>query len=86
MPVVFSDYAIDDLKKLDGTVKRIFIRAAETLGDLPPRRHLRHGLPFLIKEVGQGRIVYDVENGDIQILRCFSTHAKYEKWYKSYLS
>jgi len=84
MTVVYSDFAIADLVKMDESVKLIFFKACEALGDLPPCRHMRHGLPYLIKEVGQGRIVYDTVNGEVQIYRCFATHDRYEKWYKSY--
>ena len=47
---------------------------------MPPGRHLKFGLAYNIEDVGQGRIVYQVKNDTIYIIRCFSTHKEYEKW------
>ncbi|MCX6768141.1 MAG: hypothetical protein NTY90_05465 [Candidatus Micrarchaeota archaeon] len=52
---------------------------------MPPRRHLRFGLPYNVEEVTeQARFVYEREAGRITVVRCFATHKEYEKWYKSF--
>lgn len=55
----------------------------KTLEHRKPPAHLKHGLPYHKEEVGQGRIIYDICSDTIYIVRCFTTHKEYEKWYKS---
>lgn len=52
---------------------------------LPPRRHLKFGLPFWVENVTQqARCVYAIEGNIVHIARCFATHKEYENWYKSF--
>jgi hypothetical protein len=70
---------------MDGSIVKIFLKHFDKISEIPPRRHLRFGLPFNVEEVTkQARFTYDNENNTIIILRCFSTHKEYEKWYKSF--
>ena len=47
-------------------------------------RHLKHGLPFFVEEVGQFRIAFK-ERADLGQKRVIfvGNHKDYEKWYKS---
>jgi len=52
---------------------------------MPPRRHLRFGLPFNVEDVTkQARLVYEIEEDNFYVLHCFATHKEYEKWFNSY--
>lgn len=85
MEVEFSETAIKDLEDMDKATYTAFRKYLQKIAMMPPRRHMRHGLPFNIEEVGQGRIAYQVddENGTLYIIRCFCDHKEYEKWYSS---
>ena len=85
MKVEVSKRADYDLSKMDGSIVNLFLKHFDKIGEIPPRRHLRFGLPFNVEEVTkQARFIYNDENNTITILRCFSTHKEYEKWYKSF--
>jgi len=52
---------------------------------MPPRRHMRFGLPFNVVNVtDQARLIYYVEVETLFVLRCFDKHKDYEKWYKTF--
>jgi hypothetical protein len=85
MKIVFSEKAEKELDDTDQSLKRLFIKHAEKIALMPPRRHLRFGLPFNVEEVTrQARIVYNIEEDACFILHCFKTHKEYERWYKSF--
>jgi mRNA-degrading endonuclease RelE of RelBE toxin-antitoxin system len=84
METEFFDEAEDDLDKMDQAHRKLFIKHIEKISNMQPRRHLRFGLPFNVEEVGQGRIAYDIKNDVLYIVRCFTSHKDYEKWYKSF--
>jgi mRNA-degrading endonuclease RelE of RelBE toxin-antitoxin system len=84
MEVRISEKAEKDLDGMDASARKLFIRHIEKISGMPPRRHRRFGLPFNVEEVGQGRIVYSVEKDSVNILRCFTAHKEYEKWYLSF--
>ena len=47
------------------------------------RRHLKYGEPFFVDEVGQYRIVYEINNEEIVILVLFiGKHKDYENYLK----
>jgi mRNA-degrading endonuclease RelE of RelBE toxin-antitoxin system len=83
MNVVYQDEAREDLKKMDGHERQFFHYHVKKLAELPPRRHLKYGVPVHVDNVGQGRIIYQIENETLYILRFFTDHKDYEKWYKS---
>lgn len=84
IPVIVADKARRDLRRMDKAAARIFVKHIDKISGLPPRRHLKHGLPFSVDEVGGGRLVYEFSDGALLIIRCFASHTEYEKWYKSY--
>ncbi len=51
---------------------------------MPPRKHLKHGVPFFKENVDQGRIAYQVEGDTIYIVRCFKHHKEYDKWLSTF--
>jgi hypothetical protein len=70
---------------MDGVLRIFFKRHIEKVALLPPRRHLKFGLPWLVEAVThQARLVYRFRDNECQILRCFAMHKEYERWYKSY--
>lgn len=81
--VDFDEDALKDLEAMDGSVFDHFNKHFDKMAKKPPRRHLKHGVSFHTEEVGQGRIVYDMRNDTLYIVRCFTAHKEYEKWYKS---
>lgn len=76
----FKDEARDQLKALDGSVRSHFWKHILKISRLPPRRHLKHGRPYFVDNVGQGRITYGYEDGLLIINGCFATHKDYDKW------
>ncbi len=85
MKILFFESAEKELEKLDKATNMLFGKHIEKIALMPPRRHLKFGLPFNVEEATkQARIVYKIEDETISIIHCFSTHKEYEKWYKSY--
>ena len=85
MEVFFSEKAEKELDEMDKKLRLLFLKHAEKMAKIPPRKHLKFGLPFNVENVTkQSRIVYGREGGKIYILHCFKTHKDYEKWYKSF--
>lgn len=85
MELIFSDNAKKELESLPPDLKPIFLKHLEKIQKIPPRRHMRHGVPYHVEEVTkQARIVYHLEGEDIYVTHCFKSHKEYERWYKSY--
>lgn len=85
MELSLSPKADGDLEKMDSKLRSFFIKHFEKLETMPPRRHLRFGLPYNVENVTeQARFVYETEGETATVLRCFTTHKEYEKWYKSF--
>ena len=85
MKIVFSEKAEKELDDTDQNLRKLFIKHAEKIASMPPRRHLRFGLPFNVEKVTrQARIVYNTEEDICYILHCFKTHKEYERWCKSF--
>jgi hypothetical protein len=84
MDVKYYELAEKDLDSMDDATYILFDKHIDKISHLPPRRHLKFGMPFNVEEIGQGRIVYNVKNEILYIIRCFRTHKEYEKWYKSF--
>jgi hypothetical protein len=83
MKTSFSEKARRELDGMTHNLQIIFIKHVEKIGEMHPRRHLKHGYPYYVEEVGgQGRIVYQLEGGEILIGHCFTDHKEYERWYK----
>jgi len=85
MNAVFSGNAEKELDEMEKSLRSIFIKHAEKIAEMPPRRHMRFGLPFNVEEVTkQARIIYNFEDDICYILHCFKSHKEYERWYKSF--
>ena len=83
MEIEYSEHAVKVLIKMDKATQVEFICHIEKMAEMPPRKHLLFGKPYNVEKVGQGRIVYQIEDNTMFITRCFTTHKEYEKWYKS---
>ena len=85
MRVEFSANAVSDLDGMDASVRRFFLNHAGKLSRMPPRRHLRFGLPYCVEDVTrQARLIYTVDAETLYVIRCFATHEAYEKWFKAF--
>jgi len=85
MKIVFSEKAEKELDAAEQSLRKLSIAHAEKVAAMPPRRHMRFGLPFNVEEVTkQARIVYQTENDACYILHCFKSHKDYERWHKSF--
>ena len=81
----FSEKARSDLDSMTQDMRVIFVKHAEKLENMPPRRHMRHGLPCYVEEVTkQARMIYGIKCDEIEILHCFTDHKEYERWYKGF--
>ena len=82
MDVVFSPNAQTDLDIMDASLRKLFLKHIEKISTMPPRRHLRFGIALFVENITkQARMIYDLDLGAMLVLRCFSTHKEYEKWY-----
>ncbi len=87
MKIRISEKAEDELDKMESELRALFMKHIEKLGQMPPRRHLKFGLPFNVEDVTkQARMVYHTDEKDetLYVLRCFKDHKEYERWYKSF--
>ncbi|MBS3060025.1 MAG: hypothetical protein J4432_00770 [DPANN group archaeon] len=85
MEIEFSELALKQLGNMDKHLQTLFYKHAEKLQNLPPRRHMKFGMPFNVEEVTkQARMLYDIEENTMYITRCFATHKDYEKFFTSY--
>jgi len=83
--VVFTETADADLRDADANLRKFFIKHVEKISRQLPARHLRFGVPYFVEEVTrQTRLVYEVKNDTIFVVRCFANHKDYEKWFKSF--
>jgi len=81
-----SELALKDLEQMDNSLKKFFVKHVEKIANMPPRRHMRLGLPWHVEEVTkQARLVYNEDDENLRIIRCFATHKEYEKWYKTFI-
>lgn len=86
MKVKLSPWAEEDIKGFDKQLKEYFKNHFLKIGQMPPRRHLKHGLPFFVEGVTkQARFAYCEEGEYFFVLRCFATHKEYERWYGQFL-
>jgi len=83
--VEFSEEAKEEFKNMEQQLQLFFKTHLEKLKNVPPRRHLKFGLPHHVENVTkQTCLVYDMYEDRIYVVHCFATHKEYEKWYKSY--
>jgi hypothetical protein len=87
MQIIFDEDARKDLKKMDRSERILFHEHVKKLVETGPRRHFGHGIDAFKENVGSdGRMpfMWDYDGETLRILRCFTDHKDYEKWYKSY--
>jgi mRNA-degrading endonuclease RelE of RelBE toxin-antitoxin system len=85
LEVIFSRKAQKDLDSIDLSIKKIIFALIEKNAPNPLGMHMRHGLPFFVENATrQARIIYNQEDKNLLILRCFQTRKQYEKGYKSF--
>lgn len=85
MELIFSDAAKKELEALTQDLKTVFLKHLEKMQEMPPRRHMKHGIPCHVEEVTkQARIVYQLQDENIFVIHYFGSHKEYERWYKSY--
>lgn len=85
MNIAFSEKAEKELGTMDKSLKKLFVKHAEKISLMPPKRHMKFGLPFNVEEVTrQSRMIYKIKEKSCYILHCFKTHKEYERWYKSF--
>lgn len=71
-------------EKLDATVQARIYKKIQQLKTGIASRHLQHGLPYFVEEVGGYRIAYKTDEATKTRQVCFSgSHKDYEKWFKS---
>lgn len=83
LSIYLEEAAENDLDWMDSATYEMFMKHLEKIERMPPRRHFKFGLPVHVDNVGQGRIIYQMEDEALYIIRCFADHKDYEKWYKS---
>ena len=85
MRVFYTENSEADLQGMDNVLRKYFIKHTEKISKELPRRHMQFGLPYYVEEVTrQARLVYEVKNESLYVIRCFAAHKEYEKWYKSF--
>ena len=85
MTVIFHAMAEEELDSMDRELRRLFFKHIDKVVQMPPRRHMRLGVPYYVEKVtNKARLVYEKEEGEVTIYHCFATHKEYEKWFKSF--
>ena len=85
MKIRISEKAERELDEMEPKLRELFVKHMEKLIDMPPRRHLKFGMPFDVEDVTQqARMIYYPEGEVLYILKCFKNHKEYERWYKSF--
>ncbi len=85
MKIIFKEEARADIKTFERQLQAFIMKHLGKLSRMPPRRHLKHGLPLVENITKQARLVYVEENDTLYVLRCFATHKEYERWYQSFV-
>ena len=85
MKIIFEEQAQKDFNSFERKLQEFFGRHIDKLQGMPPRRHLKYGLPWHVEDVTrQARLIYNERSDTLTIIRCFATHKEYERWYQSY--
>ena len=85
MKIEFSESAKEDFLKLERQLQVFFKNHLQKLSVMLPRRRLKFGVPHHVEDVTkQARLVYDIQENTLYVIRCFSKHKEYEKWFQSY--
>ena len=85
MKIIFEEKPQKDFNSLEPKLQGFFRVHIDKLQGIPPRRHLKHHLPWHVEDVTrQARLVYNERNDALFVIRCFATHKEYQRWYQSY--
>ena len=85
MKIILEEQAQKDFNLLERTLQGFFRHHIDKLQGMPPRRHMRHGLPWHVEDVTkQARLICNERDDILIIIRCFATHKEYERWCQSY--
>jgi mRNA-degrading endonuclease RelE of RelBE toxin-antitoxin system len=85
MKLVFTNSAKKELEGLSREMAALFVTHLEKMQDMPPRKHMKYGIPnHVVKVTKQARIIYNISEDKIYIVHCFSSHKEYGRWYNSY--
>jgi mRNA-degrading endonuclease RelE of RelBE toxin-antitoxin system len=85
MEVLLTEKARKQLVDLPSDLRDFFIKHLEKIGEIPPRKHMRYGIPCHVEKVTkQARLIYQIEEDRIYVLQCFAGHKEYERWYRAY--
>jgi mRNA-degrading endonuclease RelE of RelBE toxin-antitoxin system len=78
----FADGWDAHFNKFDKSVQAKITKKILQLKQPHPSRHMKHGAPFFVEEVGGYRIVFIViEKEMMKRIEFVGTHKQYEKWY-----
>jgi mRNA-degrading endonuclease RelE of RelBE toxin-antitoxin system len=82
--VIFHEEARRKIFALDHSVRKLILKKIARMKTEPAGKHLRHGLPYFIAEVGQYRIAYEVDEAEKKkIIQFVGDHKEYAEWYRS---
>ena len=85
MKIIFEEQARKDFDSFERKLQEFFRHHLAKLQGMPPRRHMKHGLPWHVEDVTkQARLVFNERDDTLFVIRCFATHKEYERWYQSY--
>jgi hypothetical protein len=85
MIVKMSSLALADIKKRDNYSQKFFIMHIEKMSVQYSHKHLKYDCPYFVDKVtNQCRIIFNLCDDTIIILRCFKNHKDYENYYKSF--
>lgn len=81
MQVIISNDAYKDIGKFASDLKKqIYSHFIKISQEGLSRKHLHYGLPYFVDKIGYfGRIVYDIQDNKIFIIRIFNDHKEYER-------
>lgn len=82
-PVIFHPKALERLNALDRSVQMKLYKKIAQLENGLPARHLKHGLPYFVVELGSYRIAFVVEPDKTRKIFFVGDHKEYKNWYKS---
>lgn len=90
LEIELSDDAEKELRKMDGSIRKIFVHRIALIAESQPQPtkflHLGDRIWF-VDEIGSDkRLPYYIENGKLYIPHCFTDHKDYDKWWKSKMS
>lgn len=67
--------------KFDNSVKIRILKALERLKSKQTTKHLEHGLPFFVEEVGNYRIAFKHDSGsNVKEVYFVGDHKQYDAW------